>query len=107
VRKQGFFMKAAATKTEVPLNGKADCHRSISRQTRLNDLSAQSLLERTFRMHNESWIGLCKQHLPNHEAARDQAHRIVRELKEDGYHPGDAVLLVHDETGQTLHSIPF
>ena len=46
-------------------------------------------------------------HLPNHEAARDEAHRIVRELREDGYHPGDAVLLVHDETGQTVHSIPF
>jgi len=46
-------------------------------------------------------------HLPNHEAARDEAHRIVRELGEDGYHPGDAVLLVHDERGQTVHSIPF
>jgi hypothetical protein len=44
-------------------------------------------------------------HLPNHEAARDQAHRIVRELQEDGL--SDAVLLVHDETGQTVHSIPF
>jgi hypothetical protein len=46
-------------------------------------------------------------HLPNHEAAEDQGHRIVRELKEDGYHPSEAVLLVHDETGQIIHSIPF
>ena len=45
--------------------------------------------------------------LPSHEAARDEAHRIVRELKEDGYHPENAVLLIHDETGQTVHSIPF
>ena len=27
-------------------------------------------------------------HLPNHEAATEQAHRIVRELTEDGYRPG-------------------
>jgi hypothetical protein len=45
--------------------------------------------------------------LPNHDAARDQGHRIVRELKEDGYDPGDAVLIVHDERGQIVHSIPF
>ena len=44
-------------------------------------------------------------HLPNDDAARDQGKRIVRELKEDGI--SDAVLLVHDETGQTIHSIPF
>ena len=45
--------------------------------------------------------------LPNHEAARDQGHRIVRELTEDGYRPGDAALVIQDETGQTVHSIPF
>ena len=26
-------------------------------------------------------------HLPNHDAARDQVHRIVSELKEGGHHP--------------------
>jgi hypothetical protein len=31
----------------------------------------------------------------------------VSELREGGYQPGDAVLLVHDETGQPVHSIPF
>jgi len=42
---------------------------------------------------------------PNHEAAREHGHRIVRELTEDGYQ--DGVLLVHDERGQIVHSIPF
>jgi len=46
-------------------------------------------------------------HLPNHEAATEQAHRIVRELTEDGYRPGDAALVIQDETGQIVHSIPF
>jgi len=46
-------------------------------------------------------------HFPTHEAAREHGHRIVRELREDGYTPGDAALLVQDETGQTVHSIPF
>jgi hypothetical protein len=46
-------------------------------------------------------------HLPDHEAARDHGHRIVRELNEGGYHPGNAALVIHDETGQTVHSIPF
>ena len=46
-------------------------------------------------------------HLPNHDAAKDHGDRIVRELKEDGYHPGDAALDIHDETGQKVHSIPF
>jgi hypothetical protein len=42
---------------------------------------------------------------PNHEAAREHGHRIVRELTEDGYQ--DGVLLVHDERGEIVHSIPF
>jgi hypothetical protein len=46
-------------------------------------------------------------HLPNHDAAKDEGNRIVRELKDDGYCPGDAALLIKDETGQTIHSIPF
>jgi len=46
-------------------------------------------------------------HLPNQEAARNHGDRIVSELKEGGYRPGDAVLLVQDETGQPVHSIPF
>jgi hypothetical protein len=41
------------------------------------------------------------EHLPNQEAARDHGHRIVRELREDGYHPGNAVLLVHDVNDKT------
>jgi len=47
------------------------------------------------------------QHFPSHDAARDHGHRIVRELKEGGYHAPGAVLHVRDETGQTIHSIPF
>jgi hypothetical protein len=31
----------------------------------------------------------------------------VRELREDGYNPGNAALLIQDDTGQTVHSIPF
>jgi uncharacterized protein DUF6894 len=47
-------------------------------------------------------------HFPNHEAAREHGHRIVRELREGGgYNPEDAVLLIQDETRQTVHSIPF
>jgi hypothetical protein len=42
-------------------------------------------------------------HLPNHEAAREHGDRIVRELREDGYH--DAALVIHDETGLLIHSI--
>jgi hypothetical protein len=46
-------------------------------------------------------------HFPTHEAAREYGHRIVRELKEGGYNPGDATVLIQDDTGQTVHSIPF
>jgi len=46
-------------------------------------------------------------HLPNHDAAKDFASRIVRELKDDGYCPENAALVIHDETGQTVHSIRF
>jgi hypothetical protein len=31
----------------------------------------------------------------------------VRELSEDGYNPGNAALLIQDETRQTIHSITF
>ena len=41
------------------------------------------------------------------EAAKEHGHRIVRELKEGGYSPGDAALLIHDEAGQIVHSITF
>jgi hypothetical protein len=34
-------------------------------------------------------------------------HRVVRELREDGYDPGNAALLIQDGARQTLHSIPF
>jgi hypothetical protein len=43
----------------------------------------------------------------NHEAAREHGDRIVRELIEDGYNPGNAALLIEDETKQIIHSIPF
>ena len=46
-------------------------------------------------------------HFPNHEAAREHGHRIVRELSEGGYNPANAALLIQDETRQTIHSIPF
>jgi hypothetical protein len=46
-------------------------------------------------------------HFPSHEAAREHGHRVVRELREDGYSPRDAALLIQDETRQTVHSIPF
>jgi hypothetical protein len=46
-------------------------------------------------------------HLPNDEAARNHADRIVRELKEGGYDPPDSTLVVQDEMGNTIDSIPF
>ena len=46
-------------------------------------------------------------HLPNHDAARDHGNRIVCELKDGGYSPENAALVIHDEMGQIVHSIPF
>ena len=46
-------------------------------------------------------------HFPTHEAAREYGHRIVQELKDDGFSPGDAAMLIQDDTGQTVYSIPF
>jgi hypothetical protein len=40
-------------------------------------------------------------HFPNHDTAREHGHRIVRELADGGYKPGNAVLLVQDETQST------
>ncbi len=45
--------------------------------------------------------------LMGHEAAREHGHRIVRELKEGGYHPPGAILHVLDAAGETVHAIPF
>jgi hypothetical protein len=45
--------------------------------------------------------------LADHHAARAYASRIVRELKEGGYHPSGATMAVRDEAGNTLHSITF
>jgi hypothetical protein len=42
---------------------------------------------------------------PNHQAAREHGHRVVRELREDGHQ--DGALLVHDERGQIIQSIPI
>jgi hypothetical protein len=39
--------------------------------------------------------------------AKDQGNRIVGELKDGGYCPENAALIIHDETGQTVYSIPF
>src|SRR5215472_15878554 len=45
-------------------------------------------------------------HLPNHDAAKDHGDRIVRELKEDGYHPGNAALDIRrDRTESALDSV--
>ena len=46
-------------------------------------------------------------HFPDHEAAREHGHRIVRELREGGYSPEGAALVIQDETGQTVHLIMF
>ena len=45
--------------------------------------------------------------LPSHDAAKDHGNCIVRELKDGGYCPGNAALVIHHETGRTVHSIPF
>jgi hypothetical protein len=47
------------------------------------------------------------EHFSDYGAATEHGHRIVRELREDGYNPGNAALLIQDDTGQTVHSIPF
>jgi len=39
--------------------------------------------------------------------AREHGHRVVRELKQGGYHPPGAILHVQDESGETIHRIPF
>jgi hypothetical protein len=45
--------------------------------------------------------------LPGRGAARKHGHRIVRELKEGGYHPPGATLHVLDDAGWKVHSIPY
>jgi hypothetical protein len=45
--------------------------------------------------------------LPDHYAAKALASRIVSELKDGGYCPGNATLVINDETGRTVHSIRF
>jgi hypothetical protein len=44
--------------------------------------------------------------LPDHDAARDYAIRIARELKEDGYTPG-TVVIVQDDGRNTIHAVPL
>jgi len=46
-------------------------------------------------------------HFPNHEAAREHGHQIVRELSEDSFTLGNASLLIQDERRETIHSILF
>ena len=86
-------------------------------ETRLFDLSlfvrAQTVINHMPRYHflvcepdhtHDDPDGM---HLPNHDAAKDHGDRIVRELKDGGYCPDNAALVIHDETGQRVHSIPF
>jgi uncharacterized protein DUF6894 len=40
-------------------------------------------------------------------AAKEHARRVVRELKEGGYDPEGATLIVLDESGKTIHSVAF
>ena len=59
------------------------------------------------RAHDHTHNDLDGTHFPNHEAAREHGHRIVRELREGGYCPDGAALVIHDEMGQIIHSITF
>jgi hypothetical protein len=43
----------------------------------------------------------------NHEAAKEFGHQIIRELKDGGFESAGAVLYVTDESGHTIHSVPF
>ena len=54
------------------------------------------------KLHDESGTIL-----PGSLAAKEYGHRVVRELKAGGYDPPGATLHVLDETGETIHSIPF
>ena len=45
--------------------------------------------------------------LPSDGAAKDYGRRVVRELKESDFESAGAVLRVRDESGLTIHSIPF
>jgi hypothetical protein len=47
-------------------------------------------------------------HLPDHDAACEYAHRVVRELKEDGgYNEPGLRMIVRDTNGKLIRSIPF
>ena len=47
-------------------------------------------------------------HLPDHDAAGEYAHRVIRELKEDGgYNDPGLNMIVRDPDGKLIHSIPF
>jgi hypothetical protein len=45
--------------------------------------------------------------LPGDEAAKDYGYCVVRELIEGEFESAGAVLRIRDESGQTIHSIPF
>jgi hypothetical protein len=47
------------------------------------------------------------EHLSSDGAAEDHGRRIIRELKETKFETAGAVLHVRNESGQTIHSIPF
>jgi hypothetical protein len=44
---------------------------------------------------------------PGDGAAKDFGHQLIYELKEGGFESAGAILRVTDESGQTVHSIPF
>ena len=47
-------------------------------------------------------------HLPDNDAACEYAHRVIRELKEDGgYNDPGLNMIVRDPDGKLIHSIPF
>jgi hypothetical protein len=47
------------------------------------------------------------EHFLSQEAAREYGHQIIRELEEGGFESAGAVLHITDESGHTIHSIPF
>jgi hypothetical protein len=49
-----------------------------------------------------------RMHLPDHSAACEYAHRVIRELKEDGrYNEPGLNMIVRDADGRLIHLIPF
>ena len=58
-------------------------------------------------MPDHTYDDLDGEPLPSEGAAKAYGRRVVRELKESHFELAGAVLRVRDESGQTIHSIPF